>query len=448
MSWKIAVIGGGSVLWMPRLGCDMFLEDSLDGSELVLVDIDPAAAKLIQAYLIECVKVLHKNWRITIADEDSALKGADCVVVSISTGGFEAMDKDYTTPEQFGVFHSVGDTTGPGGIFRTLRNAPVFLDIARKMSKLCPDAWMVHVTNPLSQITRLVNASGLVRCCGLCHEVSAQFTMLSKMLGITDENDLDATVVGVNHFTLFTEMFSRTVKDPLKKLTLKNYLSYREEQNESSGTVDDLVVKNKYQKYPHYLNFYLKDILGVYPAAGAVHIAENFPRFLNSEDLQDVLCLYRKGVLPNRPEAKLEYAQNLQKTLDSGEKPWQTDGRSREMLCDSLVGLLTGESRRIIASLPNEGQITNMPKDAVVETWANVSHSGITPIASGAIPMSCYGFMASVVAEQELTVAAALKKDRYLVRQALFASPEFHEKEKVDALMEAMFDAEKEWINW
>ena len=69
-------------------------------------------------------------------------------------------------------------------------------------------------------------------------------------------------------------------------------------------------------------------------------------------------------------------------------------------------------------------------------------------LASGAIPMSCYGFMASVVAEQELTVAAALKKDRYLVRQALFASPEFHEKEKVDALMEAMFDAEKEWINW
>ena len=127
MSWKIAVIGGGSVLWMPRLGCDMFLEDSLDGSELVLVDIDPTAAKLVQSYLEECVRVLDKKWKITIASEDDALKNADCVVVSISTGGFEAMDKDYTIPEQFGVYHAVSDTTGPGGIFRTLRNAPVFL---------------------------------------------------------------------------------------------------------------------------------------------------------------------------------------------------------------------------------------------------------------------------------------------------------------------------------
>ena len=449
MSWKIAVIGGGSVLWMPRLGCDMFMEDSLDGSELVLVDIDPAAARLVKNYLEECVRVLKKNWRVSIASEDDALKGADCVVVSISTGSFEAMDKDYTTPEKFGVYHSVSDTTGPGGIFRTLRNAPVFLALAEKMAKLCPDAWMVHVTNPLSQLTRIVNASGLVRCCGLCHEVAGQLTHLRGFLGIDDPDDLDATVVGVNHFTLFTELFSRTVKDPMSRITLDNYMKYRAVEL-GSGTVDDLVVKGggEYKDFPLYLNFYLKEILNVYPAAGVVHIAENFPRFFNDSELYKKFYLYRKGVLPNRPDNKRSMAGRLQKTLDEKSVPRETAGRSREMLCDCLVGLLTGEKRRIIATLPNAGQIGNLPCDASVETWASVSLNTITPVISGNIPMSCYGFMASVVAEQELTVQAALTRDRSLVRQALFASPLFHEKEKVNALMDAMFEAEKAWINW
>ena len=447
MSWKIAVIGGGSVLWMPRLGCDMFLEDSLDGSELVLVDIDQAAAKLVQSYLQECVRVLDKKWKITIASEDDALKNADCVVVSISTGGFEAMDKDYTIPEKFGVYHAVSDTTGPGGIFRTLRNAPVFLKLAEKMAKLCPNAWMVHVTNPLSQITRIVNASGLVRCCGLCHEVAGQLHQLQGFLGITDPNDLDANVVGVNHFTIFTELYSRTVKDPMAKIKLADYMQYRAGEL-GSGTVDDLVVKGGFKEFPLYLNFYLKEILGVYPAAGTVHIAENFPRFFNDNELYKKFYLYRKGVLPVRPNNKQIIVERLQKTLADKEVPRETANRSREMLCDALVGLLTGEKRRIIATLPNAGQIGNLPRDASVETWASVSLDTITPVLSGNIPMSCYGFMASVVAEQELTIQAALTKDRSLVRQALFASPLFHEKERVDELMHAMFDAEKEWINW
>ena len=149
-----------------------------------------------------------------------------------------------------------------------------------------------------------------------------------------------------------------------------------------------------------------------------------------------------------RPNNKQAIVERLQKTLADKEVPRETANRSREMLCDSLVGLLTGEKRRIIATLPNAGQIGNLPREASVETWASVSLDTITPVLSGNIPMSCYGFMASVVAEQELTIQAALTKDRSLVRQALFASPLFHEKERVDELMNAMFDAEKEWINW
>lgn len=445
MAFKIVVIGGGSVLWMPRLGCDMLMEPALDGSELFLVDIDTKAAKLIQEYLSSCNKQLKRNWKISVDNEDNALKNADCVVVSISTGGFEAMDKDYTIPEKFGVFHSVSDTTGPGGIFRTLRNAPVFIKLAEKMNKLCPNAWMLHVTNPLSQITRIVNATGLVRCCGLCHEVAIALKALRQ---IFDCPDLDAKVVGVNHFTLFTELYSSVIKDPMKALNLTTYLENCHKIAASSGSVDDLVSKGTAHTLPLYFNFYLKDIIGCYPAAGSPHIVENFPRFLNDVTLIEKFKLYRKGVLPRRPENKRDMTIKLQKTLDENVIPPETNERSLEMLCDALVGLLTGENRRIVATLPNIGQISNLPKDCSVETFAVASLDRITPVMSGEIPMSCYGFMASVAAEQELSCQAALKKDRQIVRQAMFASPLFHQKEKTDELVNAMFEAEKAWLDW
>ena len=445
MAYKITVIGGGSVLWMPRLGCDILMEPSLEGSELVLVDIDPAAAKLCQEYLQACAAQLKVNWTISIDNEDNALKGADCVVVSISTGGFEAMDKDYTIPEQFGVYHSVSDTTGPGGIFRTLRNAPVFIKLAEKMSKLCPNAWMLHVTNPLSQITRIVNATGLVRCCGLCHEVAIARNNLRR---IFDCPDLDMNVVGVNHFTLFTKFYSNILKDPMAEMNLANYLKHCHRQSKTSGSVDDLVSKGTVHEMPLYFNFYLKEIIGCYPAAGSAHIGENFPRFYNDPAIIEKCKLWRKGVLPRRPENKREMTATLRKTLDEKTVPPETSERSFEMLCDCLVGLLTGEERRMVATLPNIGQISNLPKDASVETFAMVTRDAITPVMSGEIPMSCYGFMASVLAEQELTCAAAMKRDRQLVRQALFASPLFHFKEQTDELMNALFEAEKEWIDW
>ena len=445
MAYKITVIGGGSVLWMPRLGCDILMEPSLDGSELVLVDIDPAAAKLCQEYLTVCAERLKVNWKISVDTEDNALKGADCVVVSISTGGFEAMDKDYTIPEQFGVYHSVSDTTGPGGIFRTLRNAPVFIKLAEKMSKLCPNAWMLHVTNPLSQITRIVNATGLVRCCGLCHEVAIAQRNLRN---IFECPDLDVNVLGVNHFTLFTKFYSNIIADPMKELTLENYLKYCHRQTKSSGSVDDLVSKGTVHDMPLYFNFYLKEILGCYPAAGSAHIGENFPRFYNDPEVIEKYKLWRKGVLPRRPENKQEMTDKLRQTLAEKSEPPEVAKRSLEMLCDCLVGLLTGEQRRMVATLPNIGQISNLPKDASVETFALVSRDTITPVMSGEVPMSCYGFMASEVAEQELTCAAALKRDRYLVKQALFASPLLYRKEQAEDLMNALFEAEKEWIDW
>jgi alpha-galactosidase len=140
MGCKVVIIGGGSYTWTPTLAGDLFLKKGLCGSELVLVDIDPAAAETMKKYCGLMADKAGTGWKIRVEDLETALRDATVVCISISTGGLKAMALDYDIPEKYGVYHTVGDSVGPGGISRTLRNIPVFLDIARKMERLCPDA--------------------------------------------------------------------------------------------------------------------------------------------------------------------------------------------------------------------------------------------------------------------------------------------------------------------
>jgi len=446
MGYKIAFVGGGSVLWTPRLSCDMFMEPSLKGSELHLVDIDQDAAELVKAYLESASRLIGNNWRVLNSDMDTALKDADCVIVSISTGGFEAMQLDYDIPEKYGVFHTVSDTVGPGGIARTIRNIPVFIDIARKMEKLCPDSYMLHVTNPLSQVTRAVCKATSIKCVGLCHEYTGIIKMLQNFFKLDNSNDIDSLCIGVNHFTIMDILKVKNIPDAEKQLTMKNYLEYEMMQDGTfkTGTTDDEVAKlvEKSEKlYPYYFNFYMYEKLGLFPVSGTNHFCENIPFFNNDEETLKKYHLHRKGVLPRRADRKQERTQDIIDILEKGEVPPESKERSNEMLCDAVVGLCTGEARRIIAALPNIGQIDNLPRDVVVETWAVASRCGVHPVASGKVPHPYKGFMEQIIEEQELTVEAGLTGDKSTLVQAMFVSPELHRKDLAEELATEMIAA-------
>ena len=455
MAYKIAFIGGGSALWTARLSADMFLEKSLNGSEIVLVDIDPMSMIVTEKYLQEMNKRLESKWKIRTGTREEALDNADVVVVCISTGGFDAMHLDYTIPEKYGVYHTVSDTVGPGGIARSLRNIPVFLDIAKDMTRLCPNATLLHVTNPLTQLTRAVNKSGMVKCCGLCHEYIAILAFMQRFFKAENFSDVDGNCMGVNHFTLLTDLSVKGVKDPMSKLSSAAYKAFEDTCTEErlSGTVDDEVKKaeeNKSgpEKYPYTINFYLYDLYGkcAFPAAGAPHMCENFPFFNSSPENLEKLNVRRKGVLPNRPKRKQERREELAARLEKNEALPEMKQRSRETLADAVVGLCTGEARRIIASIPNRGQISNLPLDAVVETWATVTSGGITPHFAGEIPAAYRPFMEAIVREQELTVEAAMTGDRNKVVEAMLVSPMLTNKFVAEKLADELLAAHKEYL--
>src|SRR3954462_4902936 len=204
MAPRIVIIGGASLQWVPKLFLDIVNTPSLAETELVLQDINPEPLPAM-ADFVRHVNAL-KGTGITVStttDRRAALPGADHVVVCISTGAFDSMRHDLEIPERHGIKQSVGDTVGPGGIMRSLRNIPVLLDIARDMEDRCPDAWMLNITNPMTTLCPAMTRETPTRTVGLCHEVTILQFFLVLLLD-ADFRDFQLEVTGVNHLPVVT----------------------------------------------------------------------------------------------------------------------------------------------------------------------------------------------------------------------------------------------------
>ena len=147
---KIVLIGGGSYSWGPAVIGNILNNTYLNGSQVVLHDLDEEALEMtycLALQYVEATKSITQFSRTMVLEE--ALDGADYVVVTISTGGLPAMRFDLEISARFGICQTVGDTVGPGGALRTLRNVPVFLHLGLTMERYCPQAWMLNCSNPL-----------------------------------------------------------------------------------------------------------------------------------------------------------------------------------------------------------------------------------------------------------------------------------------------------------
>src|SRR5205823_2951733 len=200
------------------------------------------------------------------------------VVVTITTGGLETMRLDLDIPERYGIYQSVGDTVGPGGLSRALRNVPAMVGIARAMEQRCPSAWMLNLTNPLTVLTRVVTLTTGIKAMGLCHELFGVRSALIRMFGGAVE-DFEMRVAGVNHLIWLLNMTIRG-RDGLQMV--HEFVANGREVPLPPGRGDwhePFVDRWK-------LKLTLFDVYGALPAAGDRHLAEFFPYFLTDDTHQ------------------------------------------------------------------------------------------------------------------------------------------------------------------
>ena len=209
---QIAYVGGGSRAWAWTFMTDLAMDASLSGT-IRLYDIDVRAAErnaLVGNRMSAREDVPGKWVYKTCPTLEEALDGADFVVISILPGTFDEMESDVHLPERLGIYQSVGDTAGPGGILRALRTIPIYVDLARAIQRCAPEAWVINYTNPMALCVRtLYETFPGIKAFGCCHEVFGTQKVLKEILesvsGITglERRDIAVNVMGLNHFTWF-----------------------------------------------------------------------------------------------------------------------------------------------------------------------------------------------------------------------------------------------------
>lgn len=412
---KIVIIGGGSYTWGPTFMRDIFVTPELAGSTLVLQDIAPQRVALTHALGQKMIADFNLDFHLekTLALEE-ALQGADFVILTITTGGLESMRADLEIPAKYGIQQSVGDTTGPGGLSRALRNIPVVAGIGRKVMEICPNALLLNYTNPMMVLTRTLAMQG-VRVVGLCHEWIGVREKLAALLETKPEN-IAAKVAGVNHLIWVTDLYAegKRVWDELPAIAEKIL------RGELNVDADDPSVFADHAK----VKAALFQIYGALPAAGDRHIAEFFPHFINPSTNWGADYDIRLTSLEDRYALEAEAKGLIESALRGGVplQPFMQEVSSEA--ANKIIRAATcGETYIGIMNLPNVGQVSNLSRHAVVEAYGVIDTTGAYAIVYGEVPAGVQNVLQKHIANQEMTVQSALTGDRHLALQILLNDP-------------------------
>lgn len=426
---KIAYIGGGSRGWAWGLMSDLADCDDISG-DVYLYDIDLEAAK---ANEIIGNKYNHAEgaksvWNYHAVETiDEALSGAEFVILSILPGTFDEMESDVHTPEKYGIYQSVGDTSGPGGIVRAMRTIPMYEYFAEKIRENCPRAWIINFTNPMTLCVKaMYRVFPEIKAFGCCHEVFGTQKFLAKMveemLGVTkvERHEIKVNPLAVNHFTWLTKATYRDVD--LFPYYREFCQKYKDGYVSGDNAVDDNWMNNVFESREK-VKIDLFNRFGWIAAAGDRHLAEfcEGKWYLENPDRVKEMCFgltsvaWRKDDLKNNRLAKSA-------RLVSGEEEVKINCTGEEAV--SQIRALLGLCDLITnVNIPNQGQIPNLPLGAVVETNAVFRANSLEPVFAGPVPAEIYPLVIRVCAEQELVAEGIAQRDLKKIFNAFANDP-------------------------
>ena len=334
------------------------------------------------------------------------------------------MYSDVHTPEKYGIYESVGDTTGPGGVIRALRVIPMYEEIGRAIERYCPEAWVINYTNPMAVcVNTLYKVFPKIKAFGCCHEVFGTQKLLIKVLeefkGITGvkREDIKTNVIGVNHFTWLTSAQYRDIDIfPIYRNFCNKYAKAGYAKGGDNNWMNNSFTSEEMVKMDLFLRY------GLIAAAGDRHLAEfcNKKWYLDSLERVAQLHFGLTSVDFRREDLKKRLAKSERLYNGEEEFVFKETGEDGVNQIRALLGLCEMTTN---INVPNYGQIPNLPEGVVVETNAVFRSNSAAPVFVGDVPAEIYPMLSRLAGEQELTVRAGLERDFDMAFNAFLSDP-------------------------
>jgi alpha-galactosidase len=422
---RIVLVGAGSVEFTRNLLGDILSYPELVDATIVLHDIDADRLATAEKMATWTAGALNAHPRVEPQlDRRAALRDADFVIDTIQVGGARATNVDFEIPRRYGLEYTINDTINVGGVMRGLRSIPVVLGIVRDMEELCPGAWFLNYTNPMSMIIWAVTSRSGIKTVGLCHSVYWTVRAIADYIDVPF-TEIDHVSAGVNHLAFLLRL-TRDGEDLYPRLA----------QAVRDGRIpdDDLVRAELYRR------------LGYYPTESSEHHAEYNPWFIPKGEVDRFHIPI--GEYLTRIARNLDEFEETKRKLAAGE-PFEFE-RSGEYAAVIIHSIVTGEQARIVGNVPNQGSlIPNLAADACVEVPCLVDRQGIRPLAVGALPLQLAAYVHPAVDAQGLTVKAVLEQDRDAIDHAVMQDPIVQARLTLDEtwrMTDDLIAAEAEWL--
>jgi len=403
---RIAFIGAGSMVFATKLIGDILSFDELSDSTIVLMDIDKH--RLDQTTRVADAIVTNENLDATVestTDRSAALDDADYVLNMINVGGTEPFENEIRIPEKYGVKQAIGDTIGPGGIFRGLRTIPTMLNLAKDMEDVCPNALLLNYTNPMSILCQTMFEATSIETVGLCHSVPHTAAAIADYVDVP-EDELEYWVAGVNHVAWFLEV---------KHNGESVYPDLRD-----ASDVPEIYDRDT-------VRFEMLEHFGYFPTESSHHMSEYVPYFRTDEDtIEKMSGSDHAGRM--QTATYLEGWQERSEERDDPELNVDLDEvraeRSEEYASRIIHSLETDTTRRFNLNVSNEtNAIESLPTDACVEVPVLADGAGLHPCSVGELPKSIRTFPQQHTAVYQLVVEGALENDREKIHRAVKQDP-------------------------
>ncbi|MHA1112173.1 MAG: family 4 glycosyl hydrolase [Promethearchaeota archaeon] len=448
---KITFIGAGSVVFTRNLVKDILAFPALrNETTICLEDIDPHRIELIKQF-IQNIKehnadeLQNVKFEFTL-DQKEAIKDAKYVVCSFMVGGMKAYGNDVKIPHRYGVTQVVGDTLGPGGIFRFLRSVPIYESILKDMEELGnKDAVLLNYTNPMAMNTYYCNKISPVSTIGLCHGVQHTSNQLRRWLGVEKDN-FSYECFGINHMAWFT------------KLQIKNNTD--SEFVNAYPTLLQKLADNKRLGAKENIRIDMMKATGYYMTESSGHLSEYLPYYLKRWNLR---VKYGKIISRNFHSLKqgIDYRNHRLMTKFINQifkfilrKPIIIPEQPSDEYCSSIINAMeTNEPFRFNGNyMQTDGtNITNLLKECCVETPIIADSMGFHPESGFELPPVCQALNLSNVVVQNTAVMGALQRDKELIYHAALLDPNAASScspAEIRKMVDKLFEANKEYLTY